>query len=620
MILDSDFTRIHTSSTTPRVPFSREWQLSASQLQIEVSDPGNDSDVDILDTETLSNPPLTFSVAYGPLFAIEPQGQASDTDSSHSHSDILDMETQRTQASESDFTETRVNSTTLRETSSTPPPSEGKVQDTSPSRQPSSNTEMKLAKETEVSDFTETRPLSSPPLPTFNLAGQLSGLFSVSGGRELQGQASDPGSDQSDSDIPGTETPSARVPDFTETHVTSTTLRETSSTPPAPAFSSAWQFSGLFSANGGQLQGQDSDVILSIPENAIKDVIDGDPPPSGDAVRSEVRRVSDVSTPETRSSEGRPQDTAASTGVIDHEDQQGDVCSERVASGGLTIRGAISTDLKAVHRKLRLAGTETINSPVVEYFAGENFTFQKPVCISLPHFLPPDVCTSDVRVYQYHVDNAGETRIEMLRLVKPNDNDWPREESHDADCDAGDGGSRHHAGGVFFFSEKKRINILTVHFSEYFCTLCQKEMSPPHLRLRLYGRHLQRRTRDVDLILFIWDLRLDIKDFRKVFTHLYHLARPDMTFAVDWVLKSNILSIYHLPVVIPLSHSIIFFFKICTDLDEDKCLRSLFVWVYLGGLHRHTLVSSISDFINLPSASWVLQCPCRDTLKCGWLN
>lgn len=255
------------------------------------------------------------------------------------------------------------------------------------------------------------------------------------------------------------------------------------------------------------MRGRDSDVILVIPENAINNITDkvpssADPSSSVPACEVTVPIKKDASI---------TLDIIAD--VTDRSTLSG--LSEKTASKGVEIYGAICTDLTAVHAKLSLASTETISSPVVEYHAGRvDCTFQKPVCISLPHFLPPGVSTNDhVRVYQFDVDAVGEIHLEMLTLVTVKDN-TSREGCDESSSDIADDIVKHT--GVFYFNEKREINILVHHFSGYFCTHCKKEVAPPHLRLRLYGTHTQRRTREVNLKLFIWDLRLNIRDFRKV--------------------------------------------------------------------------------------------------------
>ena len=253
------------------------------------------------------------------------------------------------------------------------------------------------------------------------------------------------------------------------------------------------------------MRGRDSDVILVIPENAINDINDKAP---SSADPSSPVLACEVTVPVKPDASKTPDITAD---VSNRSTSSG--LSEETASNGVEIYGTISTDLTAVHTKLSLASTETISSPVVEYYAGVDCTFQKPVCISLPHFLPPGVSANDhVRVYQFDRDAVGEIRLEMLTLVTVKDN-TPREGCDESSGDIADDVRRT---GVFYFNEKREIKILVHHFSGYFCTHCKKEVEPPHLRLRLYGTHTQRRTRDVNLKLFIWDLRLNIRDFRKV--------------------------------------------------------------------------------------------------------
>ncbi|XP_070189353.1 uncharacterized protein [Littorina saxatilis] len=227
-----------------------------------------------------------------------------------------------------------------------------------------------------------------------------------------------------------------------------------STEPQQPIFSRSWQFQESFSSGGGQLQGADSDVVLSLPENAI---------------------------------------------VAD---------SQRV-----TIYGAVSTDLDSVQEKLKLCEEEVISSPVVEYFAGEMFSFRDTVCISLPHFLPPGVAECEIKVYQAHQDDEGKIYTELLRCsadTEPKSDKRAAEESTDVVA-LGDATSV----GTFCLSKDNRINILTRHFTGYFCTVCRKQLDPYLIAIRLYGEHVRRLTQEVDLNLFIGDQRLNIRDFRK---------------------------------------------------------------------------------------------------------
>ncbi|XP_070209768.1 uncharacterized protein [Littorina saxatilis] len=262
-----------------------------------------------------------------------------------------------------------------------------------------------------------------------------------------------------------------------------------------PIFSRSWQFSKSFSSKGGRLQGVDSDVILFVPGDAVDDA--GEDVTRGcGTIPTQRKRHQSISN--NQKEQATPE-----------EDQMNN-SEESDATAAVTIRGATSIDLKGVRGKLKLSATESICSPVVEYYAGENVVFKKPVCISLPHFLPPDADKSNVKVYQASRSSDGEICVELLKLA-----DTP---NHDEGLEEGEKGFMENTAsslGSFYLLGEKRITIFTNHFTGYFCTHCQHGTDPPYLKFRLYGRHLQRRTRDVDLTLFIWDLRLDIRDFRK---------------------------------------------------------------------------------------------------------
>lgn len=206
-------------------------------------------------------------------------------------------------------------------------------------------------------------------------------------------------------------------------------------TPTLPVICENWQVTKTFCSAGGQLRGEDSDVILHVPE-----------------------------------------------GAITHSDD-------------VTIQGAVSTDLKNAHEKLGLGRDETIVSPVVEFFA-ENTEFLKPVRIALPCFfssLDPET----FRVYRFHSDRFGDLQSERLQPCQS--------QGELSETDA----------AYVFVSELQQIHVLTRHFTGYACAQCQTKKTPPALRLRMYGTHTHRDTRNIDLILFLWDTRLDIKDFRK---------------------------------------------------------------------------------------------------------
>ncbi|XP_025089351.1 uncharacterized protein LOC112561223 isoform X2 [Pomacea canaliculata] len=205
---------------------------------------------------------------------------------------------------------------------------------------------------------------------------------------------------------------------------------------PDPVLSEDWQFSNEFSVMGGKLQGNDSDVILEIPVGGIG--------------KDEV----------------------------------------------VTIHGAVSTDLNKAYSKLDLPKDEVIVSPIVEYFAGLGFTFQKAVKIVLPSFMPPNVSLEHIHVYQFHSEN---NKVHCYRLQTLNTN----MEHFEVD------------------TYGRQIHIVTHHFSGYLCTVCEKacaDYTKPHdITLQVYAKHVLRddNTREVIVRLDMWDARFSIKDFQK---------------------------------------------------------------------------------------------------------
>ncbi|KAK7480626.1 hypothetical protein BaRGS_00028098 [Batillaria attramentaria] len=206
-------------------------------------------------------------------------------------------------------------------------------------------------------------------------------------------------------------------------------------------FSDSCQFIGEFSCSEGKLLG-DSDVILVVPENAIQ-----------------------------------------------HPDK-------------VTIAGAVCVDLNTVHDTLRLDQDEVIVSPIVEYVTDrEDFAFQKPVQVYLPHFLPRSFSPHDVSVCLFHKGNDGNISTEEIAQV--------------ADEDDVENAKYNGGGGTFPVLETDTILVFMPHFTGLFSKIKRLLLGPPELHLRLYGEHIQRNTRCVDLDLLLSDKRLTIRDFRK---------------------------------------------------------------------------------------------------------
>ncbi|KAK7463937.1 hypothetical protein BaRGS_00038074 [Batillaria attramentaria] len=216
------------------------------------------------------------------------------------------------------------------------------------------------------------------------------------------------------------------------------TLQTVSDSPSAsgpdwrPSFSKHWQFSAEFSGKGGTLQGDSSDIVLHVPEAAV-------------------------------------------------------------TSGTVVVKGAVSTDLDRVHKELGLRHDERIVSPVIEYFAGEDFAFQKPVGLSIPHFASSP---EGMSVYWFQKGDFG-FRIQKLKM----------------ECDVDNTDEKYLNSGIFRFTDGGCVEVLIRHFCGFVCTHCDKES--PQLRLRLYGAPFGEKGSDVNLFLLVWDNRLDIKDFRE---------------------------------------------------------------------------------------------------------
>lgn len=164
------------------------------------------------------------------------------------------------------------------------------------------------------------------------------------------------------------------------------------------------------------------------------------------------------------------------------------------------ILSMISTDLDDAYRAMPLPGDEYIISPVVEYFAGHDFLFLKPVHILLPVFLPTNCSEDEISVYTFNRHVLGHIELTKLRLQSKDNTERDQTQS-----------------GTYYFAEKNRIVVVIDHFSGCFCT-CKAELSPQHLNLVMFGIDAPKDQggREVHVRLEIWDNRLDIKDFEKV--------------------------------------------------------------------------------------------------------
>ncbi|CAG5123056.1 unnamed protein product, partial [Candidula unifasciata] len=205
-------------------------------------------------------------------------------------------------------------------------------------------------------------------------------------------------------------------------------------------FGTPWQFGGTFTSQGGVLQAKDSDVCLVVVANAV-----------------------------------------AKAEYVD-------------------IYGAVFTDTVEIRKKLDFPAKESLITPVVEYHAVPSSTFNRHVCVQLPHALLEEFDVSLIKVYTFTVDELGKVTLYTVPMSGKANDDRNLETYWEKGSD-----------GCSIF-------INTTHFSGYFCTLC-KSSSLPSICTMVFGSHVQitPSRREVRVILYIWDRRLTIKDYLERF-------------------------------------------------------------------------------------------------------
>ncbi|KAK7488211.1 hypothetical protein BaRGS_00020518 [Batillaria attramentaria] len=260
---------------------------------------------------------------------------------------------------------------------------------------------------------------------------------------------------------------------------------------PLPICSPHWQASACFSSTGGSLRSRGSDVIMHVPPDAVE--------------RDEY----------------------------------------------VTVRVAVCANVDHVYRVLELSEEEYIASPLVEYWAGHDFRFKRPVRIHLPHALPPNPPLHLVRVYRVTRRHDGHLVVTRLRPgEKPVNTDMPRGDDSDANQNEGphdhaDEGHEQPGAAAsmpsargsdsawsttgtlipldsddtasFQLSSDGQLYVTTEHFSGYVCTYCRLQQRPPTLTIIASGERKRsqpgRQTARVKV--HIGDKSLFISDFRK---------------------------------------------------------------------------------------------------------
>ena len=192
--------------------------------------------------------------------------------------------------------------------------------------------------------------------------------------------------------------------------------------------------------------------------------------------------------------------------------------------GGVVVYAAICADVGRIRRLLNLSDDEQIVTPLAEYWAGQDFRFQCPVSITLPHFLPPEYDPDLVRVY--HVTRTHHGHIIPTRINEdPETGKVPEDGAttlDDSDVRLED----KQLGCIQ--SEESHIQLFTDHFSGYVCTYCDTEVKKngrPRPQLYVMGSGSLTATPDsrchLDVFASIWDGRIKVADCRQVNVLMY---------------------------------------------------------------------------------------------------
>ena len=192
--------------------------------------------------------------------------------------------------------------------------------------------------------------------------------------------------------------------------------------------------------------------------------------------------------------------------------------------GSVVVHAAICADVVRIRRLLKLSDDEQIVTPLAEYWAGQDFRFQSPVSITVPHFLPPDYDPDHVRVY--HVTRTHDGRIIPTRINEdPETGNVPEDGATTLD-DSDVRLEEKHPGCIQ--SEKSHIQLFTDHFSGYVCIYCDTEVKKngrPRPQLYVMGSGSLTATPDsrchLDVFASVWDGRIKVADCRQVNVFMY---------------------------------------------------------------------------------------------------
>lgn len=212
----------------------------------------------------------------------------------------------------------------------------------------------------------------------------------------------------------------------------------------SPIFSYCWQNILRISTEGGRLRSEGSDVVLTVPSGAVE------------------------------------------------------------VNTNVTVHTSVCVNDVYIKHKLKLAATETIVSPLAEFWAGSDFRFKKYVQITLPTCLPSDYDVDLLHVYC--ITKAGQEGITVNKRQRLED----MTQSPDKEALA----------AYFYVNEERQVEVMTSHFSGYVCTYCGLCLN---IGLEVYASPtFDNESPEVSVITRFWD-KLHISNFRQVRHSRYNL-------------------------------------------------------------------------------------------------
>ena len=182
---------------------------------------------------------------------------------------------------------------------------------------------------------------------------------------------------------------------------------------------------------------------------------------------------------------------------------------------------SVCVDIDRIQKSLNLPKSHFVASPLVEFWAGEDFRFQRPVQITLPHCLHPDADPDEVVVYRATKNINGET---VLNKLNP-------QESKPSNLEGTKRIKRGHEKNeaTYYVSDDGNVFIQTDCFSGLLvCARCKrKNKGCQTLMLAGSGTNQFKdgtSLQTASVHVHIWDRRYTIRDyFERIVSVFYHI-------------------------------------------------------------------------------------------------